>query len=237
MLESREELMPAGCRCGRGSCSADRPDRASVSLAADVATYASLRSFLVDRVDGTLDRPSRVEPPHLDDEHGRREAVSRPPARPGATRPAAAPTARSRRCRRPGFPGGDAPRRRSCPASRSTPVDGPATVRYFNAGRRGGSGHYRVRASFEPRPEHVLVVAQPLGRRRRTLHRLLLIEAARDRWPCSPRSRALGLWVVRLGLRPLGAIEPTAEAIADGDLSAGSSGPTRAPRSAGSGWP
>ena len=51
-----------------------------------------------------------------------------------------------------------------------------------------------------------------------TLHRLLLIElvvtGARAR-----RDRALGLWLVRLGLRPLDAIGETASAIAAGDLS------------------
>ncbi|MCY7302427.1 MAG: HAMP domain-containing protein, partial [Thermoleophilia bacterium] len=37
--------------------------------------------------------------------------------------------------------------------------------------------------------------------------------------PCSSRRWSRGLWLVRVGLRPLGWIEVTAAAIAGGDLS------------------
>src|SRR5205085_9609435 len=78
---------------------------------------------------------------------------------------------------------------------------------------------WRVRASLDPElPSSMLVVATPLGDVYSTLHRLLLIELLVTAAVLAAIV-GLGLWVVRLGLRPLDAIGETAAAIAAGDLS------------------
>jgi len=64
----------------------------------------------------------------------------------------------------------------------------------------------------------VIVVAESLNDVYGTLHRLLLIELLVT-LAVLGAIVGLGLWVVRLGLRPLRAIERTAGAIASGDLS------------------
>jgi two-component system OmpR family sensor kinase len=63
-----------------------------------------------------------------------------------------------------------------------------------------------------------LVLALPLGEVDATLHRLLLIELLVSLGVVAAVV-GLGLWLVRVGLRPLGRIEETAGAIAAGDLS------------------
>ena len=99
-------------------------------------------------------------------------------------------------------PDATAPRRRGtsrCPATR-------------------GGGRYRVRAVDRPRRRRVLLVATSLPEVDCTLHRLLLIELVVTAVVLGALV-ALGLWLVRLGLRPLDAIGETAAAIAAGDLS------------------
>ncbi len=82
-----------------------------------------------------------------------------------------------------------------------------------------GGGHYRVRASIEPSaPNRILVLAEPLAGVDSTLHRLLAIELIATAAVLLAIA-ALGLWVVRIGLRPLDAIEKTASEIVAGDLS------------------
>jgi two-component system OmpR family sensor kinase len=92
-------------------------------------------------------------------------------------------------------------------------------VRFFTAPALSGGGSYRVRASIEANtPNRILVIAAPLNELNSTLHRLLLIELAVTAVVLAAMT-ALGLWIVRLGLRPLDEIEATAAAIAGGDLS------------------
>ena len=67
-------------------------------------------------------------------------------------------------------------------------------------------------------PNRVLVIAASLKDVSGTLNRLLLIELVATLSVLAAIA-ALGLWVVRLGLRPLREIEGTASAIAAGDLS------------------
>jgi two-component system, OmpR family, sensor kinase len=75
-----------------------------------------------------------------------------------------------------------------------------------------------VRASIEPQAKsYVLIVAQPLSDVDSTLHRLLLIALLVTALVLAGVA-LLGLWVVRLGLRPLAAIAATASRIAAGDL-------------------
>jgi two-component system OmpR family sensor kinase len=178
-------------------------------LAADIATYSSLRSFLLHRVDVGLEAG-----------HGGVEA--------------------------PG--GGLGPRPQGidwygvgslnghvvgqCLIRDCSPPKLPATVHlsprvnehhertaYFTVSSQNGDTSYRVRASIEPQaPNSVLFVAASLSDVDGTLHRLLLIALIATVAVLAALG-ALALWVVRLGLRPLTAIEATAAAITAGDLS------------------
>ena len=92
-------------------------------------------------------------------------------------------------------------------------------VSFFTVPAVSGSGQFRVRASIEAGfPNQILIIATPLAGAQGTLHRLLLIELLVTALVLAAIG-ALGLWVVRLGLRPLAAIGDTAAAIAAGDLS------------------
>ncbi len=185
--------------------------------AADVATYASLRSFLVDRVDRTLDAAHvSVERPRSRPPDGGRF----PGPGPGAglfvqARGADGTTILSTR-QTPRFPDEQTQSPPRLPASIVVPEGEP--VSYFDAPSQDGDGSYRVRASFEPGAGRMLVVATTLRDVEGTLHRLLLIEVLVTACVLAALA-ALGLWLVRLGLRPLEAIGRTAAAIADGDLS------------------
>jgi two-component system OmpR family sensor kinase len=183
-------------------------------LAADIATYSSLSSFLIDRTDSSLrdtahsisqpgsDLGTRIAPPGT---------VVQVRSLDGAT--VAATVAR------PALPGYAAPAPK-LPATIRPPKEtaGPEAVSYFTVGSATDGGRYRVRASIEDGATGMLVVATSLEDVDSTLHRLLLIEALVTILVIGGIA-ALGLWVVRLGLRPLGEIEDTAAAIAAGDLS------------------
>ena len=85
-------------------------------------------------------------------------------------------------------------------------------MRYLTVSAQSGSGRYRVRASIEPRAKNfILIIGAPLNGVDSTLHRLLLVELLVTAAVLAAIT-ALGLWVVRLGLRPLRAIERTAAA-------------------------
>jgi two-component system, OmpR family, sensor kinase len=174
-------------------------------VAADVATYDSLRPFLVHQVDARLEAGHRgVEgggpPPEGIDWAG------------------------------VGQPGGQVAGR--CLVDECSPPLLPATVHlsehanadhertsYFTTSSRNHEEDYRVRASIEPQnPGVVLFVATSLSGVQSTLHRLLLIELIAT-LAVLAAIVGLGLWVVQLGLRPLREIEVTAAAITAGDLS------------------
>jgi two-component system, OmpR family, sensor kinase len=199
-------------------------------LGADVATYASLRSFLLSRTDSSLETDHRAVESVLQSaptcadvarsvpgvyvqlrtrDTGRVVCstavadISRPP---GGNRP------------RPGpFPERAPPKLPATITHLST--KGPEPTRYFDAPATKGGTRWRVRASLDPElPSSMLVVATPLDDVYSTLHRLLLIELLVTAAVLAAIV-GLGLWVVRLGLRPLDAIGTTAAAIAAGDLS------------------
>jgi two-component system OmpR family sensor kinase len=100
------------------------------------------------------------------------------------------------------------------------PMDG-ATKRLFSVdAQSGGSPRYRVLAtplSGDSPDEGALVVALPLREVQQTLRRLLVIEGVVSMVVLAVLG-AVGFWLVRMGLRPLGQIEATAGAIAGGDL-------------------
>jgi two-component system OmpR family sensor kinase len=120
---------------------------------------------------------------------------------------------------RPALPGYDPPSPR-LPSTIDPPTGtaGAEAVSYFTVGSANDGDRYRVRASIEDGATGMLVVATSLDDVDSTLHRLLLIEGLVTILVIGGIA-ALGLWVVRLGLRPLGEIEHTAAAIAAGDLS------------------
>ncbi len=121
----------------------------------------------------------------------------------------------------PQFEGGASGPKPKLPKTIKLPAGsaGRDRVVFFTVPAVSGGGHYRVRASIEAyEPNNILVIAAPLTGVESTLHRLLLIELLVTALVLAAIV-ALGLWVVRLGLKPLVAIGGTAAAIASGDLS------------------
>jgi two-component system OmpR family sensor kinase len=106
---------------------------------------------------------------------------------------------------------------RASPPRLPAVVAAPDGPRYFTVSSEDGTSRYRVRASNEPHSGATVIVATSLADVDATLRRLLLIELLVTGAVVAGLA-ALGLWVVRLGLRPLDAIGKTAEAIAAGDL-------------------
>ena len=203
-------------------------------VAADAATYASLRSFMLDRVDKTLEAGhAQVEhiafpqPAQGQGQGSGRGPTGQPPGDGGGGPPAQGIDWYEVRTLgggvvRSGFivGGGSAPK---LPAEIRLPAagGGPDAERatYFTVSSTSGSTSYRVRASIESQqPNRVFVIATKLNDVLGTLHRLLLIELVVTIGVLAAIA-GLGLWVVRLGLRPLREIESTASAIAAGDLS------------------
>ena len=204
-------------------------------VAADVVTYTSLHSFLISRTDDFLDTahssaesalqgPSRGhprggEPPSSsaqDPDIGRLEArvpglfvqVRRPTGTIVATGAA------------PQFPGTKQAAPPRLPATIvPTTRRGADRVTYFTVGATKGGERYRVRASIDPNSSgYTLIVATSLSSVDSTLHRLVLVELLVTVAVLGGVAM-LGLWVIRVGLRPLTEIGATAATIAAGDLS------------------
>ena len=191
-------------------------------VAADIATYRALSSYLLDQVDSTLNRvsfgiesavfsgskipkPAQVPGDCLQVQVIRLSGVQKKPvcfeAFPGEEQ----------------APPPDLPTHVSLPLNPNTP-DGDR-VHFFTVSAVSGDGRYRIRASEEAQyPGYALVVAQPLHTEDSTLHRLLLIEILVTAVVLTALG-ALALWIIRLSLRPLRRIEQTAQAITGGDLS------------------
>ena len=188
-------------------------------VAADVVTYSSLRSFLVDRVDRSLDDSTHtLRGPEFD-----RGLVTgrRGPATPGLFVQVRSSSGDRVLVTLPTLPtpGRTVPTPR-LPAT-IQPADqtsDPDRARYFTTDSVTGGERYRVRAAIGPRGNAMVVVATSLEDVDSTLHRLLLIEVVVTALVLGGIA-LLGLWIVRLGLRPLDAIGDTASAIAAGDLS------------------
>ena len=190
---------------------------ATVGLAvANVVTYTSLRSFLLDRTDQELRESISGIAREL--EHGC-PSDGRPVrgVAPGTTiqlRAADGTVVCSLQAA--GFgevvpPGPDLPAEIAPPEGR-----GPGSERTFTVSAVEGDGRYRVLVSHER--EGVLIVASSLADVDATLGRLIRIEVVVTALVLGALA-LLGLWLVGVGLRPLDAIGATAAAIADGDLS------------------
>jgi two-component system OmpR family sensor kinase len=205
---------------------------AAVALvAADIATYASLRSFLLDRVDSALEAGHlQVERIAFGGDAGPGGGGGGPQGgnheQPGGPGPPAegidwyqVRTLGGSVVAGGFLVGGGSPPRLDSPIRLSQSAGSREPVSYFTVSSRSGSTSYRVRASIDPqRPNRVLVVATSLHDVFATLHRLLLIELLVTLAALGAIG-GVGLWVIRLGLRPLRAIEATAATIAAGDLS------------------
>lgn len=188
--------------------------------AANVATYALLRSFLFERTDVSLAHTS--------------ERLARSGF---AQHDCAWPSDR----RRPRSPQGDYIQVRaqdgtvlcgvqlmpSDGSERPPPPDLPAAVdapspgapgRAFTVDAADGGPRYRVHVTADRATGATLLVARPIEDVDATLRRLLLIELLVTAAALAAVA-LLGLWVVRVGLRPLEAIGATASRIASGDLS------------------
>ena len=183
-------------------------------VAANVATYSTLSSYLLDRTDSTLDqtaetlrRPGpgggiRSAPPGTFVQVRSLDGGSVVATFSGATLPGASVPA-------PKLPGTVKP---------PTLNRSREAVRYFTVGGAHGGPEYRVRASIAQDDEAMLLVASSLRDVNSTLNRLLAIELVVTALVLAAIA-GLGLWLVRLGLRALDAIGETASAIAAGDLS------------------
>jgi two-component system, OmpR family, sensor kinase len=205
-------------------------------VVADVATYSKLRSFLIARADSSLQAAHLSVEDALfhhrtgdasddsDTEHGVRDSDlgSLTGAAPGeyvALRRLDGTVVQV--VSTPRFPGGKGASPPLLPSRIVLPTAAHQGERvdYFTAAAKSGDGRYRVRASIEPQAKsYVLIVAQSLDDVDSTLHRLLVIALLVTALVLAGIC-LLGLWVVRLGLRPLEAIGSTAAKIAAGDLS------------------
>jgi two-component system OmpR family sensor kinase len=191
-------------------------------VAADIATYDSLGSFLIGRVDAGLEAGHRAfehAPPGAKPKPDHDTGDHQGPPPQGVdwyeVRTLSGRVLRQGRL----VEGSSAPRLPAKVTLPARPNGGDEYVSFFSVPARNGEDSYRVRASIEPdRPRQILFVASSLAGLDGTLHRLLVIEAIAT----VAVLVALGLvaaWLVRLGLRPLRGIEATAAAIAGGDLS------------------
>ena len=186
-------------------------------LTADVATYQSLKNFLYDRVDQSLDSAQQPLAHNIGDGHGPRggqppiEASRFAPGTFVEVRDADGDVSFTAPAR---FRGGDE-------YNPSLPVNlelAPGTSKYFTVDAKEADGpQFRVRATALPNGDQLLT-AVPLDDTEATLNRLLAVEVAVTA-AALIAAAALGFWLVRVGLHPLGEVEATAEAIAEGDLS------------------
>jgi two-component system OmpR family sensor kinase len=206
---------------------------AAIALAgADVATYTALRSFLLKRTDASLEADHRLIESALP-AGGANPCTGLDRVVPGVfvqlrTRSGGAVVCSTddRDSSRPPRSNGSGgpPARKSPPrlpttiALTSTGGGGAEPSRYFTVPASAEAERYRVRASLDPGIPYMLVVARPLGDVYSTLHQLLLIELLVTAAALAGIALT-GMWVVRVGLRPLEAISKTAAAIGAGDLS------------------
>ena len=214
-------------------------------VAADVATYSSLRSSLINQVDRGLQTAHQPIAAALEGRAGRPgpggggpDGGGQGPGRPGPAGGFGSPgpnllqvapgtfvevrtASGTVSAVQPAFERGGRQAEPQLPDritgySRSADPTGEPTV-YFDAPATGSGGPtFRVRAS-RLADGSVLVLALPLTDQDSTLHHLLLIELAVTAGALA-LAGLVGWWLVRLGLRPLAAIEETAGDIAAGRL-------------------
>jgi len=203
---------------------------------ADLVTYSALRSFLDDRVDQQLaavhgqfegyvnhggvitcvggpglglpgDGRTGIEPGHVPSNAGQTLAVQVRTTS-GALVGSGCPTYVDGKAYSPAV---------TAPVTGFTTASDGTQVAYFDAPSQQADGPtFRVRASTLANGD-LLIVAQPLVDTESTLSRLLRIELLVTAGAVLI-ALAAGFWLVRLGLKPLRAMETTAESIAAGNL-------------------
>lgn len=185
---------------------------------ADVATYVSLRPFLVNRVDSSLDAADRsldhvlfsaeerADPSHYDDAFAAVVPGAYVELRDKSGRVVLTGSARRAFATvKPRYP------------VRVAGLAKPRSVRYFDVGAIGGTATFRVRAQRTVEGG-TLLVALSLEDVAHTLRTLLAIEIVVT-VAALLAAIGLGVWLVSRGMRPLRVIEATAARIAGGDLS------------------
>jgi two-component system OmpR family sensor kinase len=183
-------------------------------LAADIATYTSERSFLTSRVDRSATGiahgvEAQLARGHFEPGTIEQLAQTTPGVYLGGVLPDGKVSWQAARA----FPGQEVPPQPRLSRSKA------ASAREEENLTLGSKGSTHYRAHFEVFPDgSKLVVAAPLDEVDASLHHLLLIELLVSLGVVAAIV-GLGLWLVRLSLRPLGRIEQTAGAIAGGDLS------------------
>ena len=210
-------------------------------LIADVATYKSLQSFLYQQVDQQLEGSHIQIETRLNSGHplsctfaglggpGAQGGQGEQGSQPGSPPPSGAFEVLAVEVRNQS---GGVVNSQSCAAAEDGSSYSPLVPRtitgfstdpnhervvYFTApAQQSGGPEFRVRASIL-NDGNVLIVAQPLGVTVETLHRLLIIELAVT-GGAVVLALIGGLWLVRIGLRPLRDMETTAESIAAGNL-------------------
>jgi two-component system OmpR family sensor kinase len=200
-------------------------------LAADVATYTSLRSFLLNRVDQGLEQTHAPIENALDAGQGCEQPAGGggqpggggPPGGgfPSSTYIAVRSGTKLSICVQTHDPSTQqqlSPRLPAQITGYSLQGDSREETVYFDAPSvQKGGPEFRVRASILQNNGGTLILAVSLSDTNATLHRLLLIELAVT-GAALLLAVLIGWWLVQLGLRPLRDIERTAGAIADGEL-------------------
>jgi two-component system OmpR family sensor kinase len=187
-------------------------------LLADIATYAALRTFLIDRVDTSLETANRPILGLILDRPGRIASEDANTAALAAAAPGAYVEVRGPNNEVLLGEPTQGPYTTSMPdiPRELTGLDRSGDVRYFTVDAEDeGDADYRVRAVRVS--GGTILVALPLDDVDSTLKRLVAI-AAVVTGAALLAAFGLGLWLVRVGLRPLGDIEDTAAEIAGGDL-------------------
>jgi two-component system OmpR family sensor kinase len=208
-------------------------------IGADVATYTSLRSFLLTRTDTSLKADHQAVEAVLSGAASPKACAGLDRVVPGVFVQLRSRTSGRVVCSTPvrdfsrppassdGSPSpDDGPTEHQKPPPKlpesislaGASTDGDEPDSYFDTPATSGRTEYRVRASLDPGIRYMLLVARPLDDVYSTLHRLLLIELLVTLVALGAIG-VLGAWVVRVGLRPLDSIEHTAAGIAAGDLS------------------
>jgi two-component system, OmpR family, sensor kinase len=189
-------------------------------IVSDVATYTSLRSFLVQRIDQQLRSSPRsaLIAAGQSDPHGDDIPPEAEPLLPPGTYVFVFDPSGKQLVAKPITYGGPTPSRPLLPKKIQPGAEENPSL--FTVNSTGGPSYRAAAARFGggPAAGYSIVVAIPLTEMQQTLGRLLAI-AALVTAAVLVAMGALSLWTVRRGLRPLERIEGTAEAIAGGDLS------------------
>ncbi|MHB1504894.1 MAG: sensor histidine kinase [Acidimicrobiales bacterium] len=188
-------------------------------VAADFATYSSLRSFLYDRIDTSLDTAHPALETALDSGQPL-SLLTVARLAPGMFVEVRDP-AGNVLFAIAAYQRGGQPITPALPAhigGLKVPPNGLGEpVTYFTAKpAQSGGPDFRVRVSLLAGGGQ-LILALPLDQTASTLHRLVLVELVVTA-VAMLAAAILGWWLVRIGLRPLRDVEKTAEAISAGQL-------------------